>query len=506
MARFAARVATVASVAVLLLAVAAPGVGVAQTTPATPATPFPRSIVAFPPASAAGTAQPALAIQTLAAADAVAGGSEGTRAVTVGFAAPFVLPAGRYRVSVVVGDPTGAQTRASLTATGGVSTGTLETSTDGTRWTAKGATRATFVDDSVTVDVPVGAASPEAAVWVEAEIDDDAAQSTRSPVYSLDALLGRSADGKLPATTWGRSTATPDAAAISLPGAAPTLSVDNQALIVDETAAAPTKVDGQAVVAVSDQVTFMPSYTAAGTVPGVVDINRTTGEVLALEAAPGAPVNRTGDGSWLVTGLPVTNPSAPGQVVIDLEGIATAFGFSLDAEATGIGLQRTVTLADGTVVVGSTVLGVLGWFQGASVPTEAAPSSVAPAATPAGGSNRTTVLVAAGGVALVLVLAAVVVTRVRRRRTPVFDGSAEPIVEKPVVTPVESEPEPVLVPHGERAAEPEPEFAERKPGGRSPEDALAAFDAQVSELIARADRLAPPDPATPPDGRRSIEP
>jgi hypothetical protein len=453
--------AKVASVALVLLA------GPLMTgSSAQVATPFPRAIMAFPPSISAETGQPELAIRTVAAADAVSGGSAATRAVTVGFASSFALPSGRYRVSIVVGDPTGVRRRASLVSVDGAASGTVETSSDGRTWTPNGAIRATFDADSTTIEVPVGEAVANAALWAEAELGTDTAKSTRSPAYALGAVLGQSTDGRMPGSSWSRQVvpgeASPRAGApfVAIPGSPPTVSVDNQALVVDETSSPPARVAGQAVVEVIDAITFMPTYSVAGTIPAVIDINRTTGAVLALQLSSGAPVDRSGDSKWLISGLSPIVPGAPGEIVIDLEKVAAVLGFGLDPDALGIGLQRTVTLANGAVMMGAAVHGTLGWFQGASVPVEAAPPSADQPSAAAPADHRRPALVV-GSIAMALVLAGLVAIGLRRRRPGT--GSVS------------------------RAGH---------DSGQSPDAALAGLDAKVGELVIRVDQLGSPPGAS----------
>ncbi len=250
----------------------------------TPVTPFPRPIMGFVPAdraAAASAVDPALAVQSVAVAAGDGVGSEASRVVTVGFAAPVALPSGTYRVSVVFGDPDGARTRASFLATDGEPTGgTVATSTDGRRWTSSGATDATLAVDSLRITAPVGAADPGQGLWVEAAIDDDAARRSQSPVFALDALLGRNTAGALPAATTGTlTTGTPLVAdPLAIPGPPPTLTVDAH-LTVTETEPVPDTIAGQPVVNAIDEITFMPGYTPDGAIPAVVQINRTTGTV-----------------------------------------------------------------------------------------------------------------------------------------------------------------------------------------------------------------------------------
>jgi hypothetical protein len=515
--------------ALMVTAVWAP-LGGAQT-----ATPFPRSIVAFVPATVAGSTEPALAVQWAAAGDPAGVGSDRTRPVTVTFAAAFALPAGAYRVSVVVGDPTGARTRASFTSSAGVEAGTVETSSDGTRWTAAGATRATFSSDSVLIDVPVagattstttttGSSAAARAIWFEAQIDGDPARLSRSPAYSLDAFLGRVTEGRQPATAWAEPAVPPgglrpaDAAVVAIPGAPPTVSVDNRALVVDETERVPAEIAGQAVVGAGDDVTFMPGFTPSGATPVAVHIDRTTGAIAILAGQSGLPSDLSGDRSWLLTGLPATDPGAPTKVVIDLEGVASAMGLHIsDAEALGLGLRRTFTLADGSTVVGASVLGTLDWFQQAAVPKDAAASSLVPAPASSSSSSVDRSRIALIGAGVVVVLAMIVLVLVRRRRQrrrdrdPFRGITATPVAEPEPGLRAEVEAEPVRRP--EPAREPESEPLEHEAddlergsapgrGTRSPEDALAALDAQVDELIARVDELGSEPRGPAPDGDR----
>ena len=422
---------------VLLLLVALAGMGGpvldagAQST--APVTPFPRPIMAFVGADrvAAATAiDPVLAVQSVAVAAGTGVGSDAGRVVTVGFAAPVALPTGAYRVSVVFGDPSGARTRASFVARAGEPTGgTIETSTDGTRWTAAGATDATLDGDSLRITAAVGAADPGQGLWVEAQVGDDAARRSQSPVFSLDALLGRNTAGALPASTVGTlTTGTPTIAEpLAVPGPPPTLTVDTH-LTVTETAPVPATLGGQAVVNALDEITFMPGYTPDGTIPAVVQINRTTGAISALRGTTGLPTDQTGDGSWIVQGLPAPPPTpsadAPSTVVLDPEATARALGLPLDPDGLALGLRRKLTLADGTDVITSPTMATLVWYEAASPtgPPETLAPTTTEARTDATTSSSSSTIALVGGVAVVvlLVLGAVVLV-VRRRRAAAID-------------------------------------------------------------------------------------
>jgi len=524
-----AAVAVLSIVVSMLLSIGGVGVGAQE---ATPPTPFPRPLMAFVPVPANGPADPALAVQTVAVGEGTGIGAGGDRRVTVGFASSFALPTEAYRVSVVWGSPGGSQTRASFLSTGGTTSGAVQTSTDGRTWDDAGVATATFGDDSIAIDAALGDAPEGAGLWVQAQLGTDAAKLVTTPVYAVDAALGRTTDGALPATSWGvpasaEATGTgPQSAAVAFGTAPPTLAVVNQALIVTDAAPAPTQVGGQAVTAVMDEVTFLPGYTPSGTVSGVVQIDRTTGTIRALSGSTGLPEDRTGSGSWITQGLAPAPASstAPMKVTFDLEGVTKALGITLDANGTGLGLRRKVALADGTMVLGLPVTGTVAWYQTASVPTEAPPTSSTPPAPapsdPSNGSSNASVPLAAAGVVAVVLVALAVASTVRRRRrvgsiqTDLFGSVDAP---GPGEEPDEQADErPEADEKAEANADERPdhdagddadEDADEGPaparGGRSPADVLAALDAQVEGLSARVEQLGrpvgPPDDGIPPD-------
>jgi len=471
-------------------------------------TPFPRPLVAFVPVPATGPADPALAIQTLAAGEGSGTGTGGARRVTVGFASSFPLPTQAYRVSVLWGSPGGAQTRASMISAEGTTSGVVETSTDGRTWNDAGATTASFGDDSVAIDATLGEASEGAAFWAQAQLGTAASTLVTTPVYSLDAIIGRAPDGGLPATSWGSSTEAsgPGTATASPPVAfgtpAPTLTVDNKALIIHDPAPAPTKIDGQAVTRVIDEVTFLPGYTPSGTVSGVVQIDRTAGTIRALSGAT-PPEDRTGGGSWIVDGIaaPPASFNAPVTVTLDLEGVTTALGVPLDAAGTGLGLRRTVALADGSVVIGLPVIATVGWFQTAAVPTEAPLGTAAPEAASTHGAGAPSTspapLVAATVVAAALIGVALVFRRRHRHRMAMVAADLFATSEPDRSTAIDADGDvDAAVGPGVDAGAGVDE-ASSASGGRSPAEVLATLDAQVDVLSARVERLGRADDGQP---------
>ncbi len=428
---------------------------------------FPQPLVSFVPSSVTGPVDPALAVQWAAAANSDATGSAEPDRVPVAlhFAQPVVLPTDAYRVSVLTGSPLGARSRASFVRSAGVESGTLETSQDGLTWIAAGTTAATFSADAVVIDVPINTvytSSPTSAMWVEAQLGTTSARTSRSPAYSLAAFLGVTRDGLFPSSTWGDLAAPPSffpsiPSVVLIPGVAPTVSVDNQALIVDERVPVPDTIGGQVVTSSTDVVTFMPGFTPTGATNAAIAIDRTTGTIRALTGSTGIPADRTGDQSWLVEGLSATDPGGAAHVVIDLEAVTSAMGISIgDADTFGIGLQRTFTLADGSTVSASSVVGTLSWLQQSTVPVEPAPAEASSNADRV--AQQQMVLLVTAGVAAVLVVAGLLSVRARRRRSA--EGS--------------------LV------------------AGRSPDEALAAFVTEVDAMSERVDRLgvSPNDPDT----------
>jgi hypothetical protein len=498
-----------------------------------PVTPFPRDLMAFVPAErveAAAAVDPSLATQSVAVA--TGDGVGANRVVTVWFASPVTLPDDDYRVSVVVEAPDGTQTRASFHAADGQPTGgSVETSTDGRRWTDAGATPATIDGAALQITAPV--AEPTAAggtLRLDAQLGSDEAERSTSPAFSLDALLGRHEGGALPATTVGMvvpapdatSTAAPDvppmAEPVALPGPPPTLTVDSN-LTVTETAPVPATLAGRAVVNAIDEITFMPGYTADGTAPAVVQINRTTGAVAALTGTSGLPVDRTGDGSFVTEGLTVDpakppSPDAPARVVLDLAAVTEALDLPVDPAGLGIGLRRKLTLDDGRDVVGVPTMATLVWYETASPtpapgPEQAAPATEDESDAAASSSGAATALAVGLAVVAVAAIALVVGAMVRRRRAAAIDQwlhddqdpdpDPDPPMPRPAsrsapttASPAATRPPPATTAAATATPEPEPEPRPSSPS-EGPTDA--------AELQTDADRpdasIDPTDPTDP---------
>ena len=335
---------------------------------------------------------------------------------------------------------------------------------------------------------------------------------------------------------------------MGVPGTPPTLTVDNRALVLTETDPVPTRLAGQAVTRVADEIRFVPGYTGSGNVTAEIMVDRSAGTITAYEGGDGGlPTDRSGDGSWIVSGLPPGDPGAPATVTLDLEAVTGLLGIQAAPDSLGIGLRRSVTLADGSTLVGEPVTATLDWYQSSAVPAEPAPAGpVAATEAPSGSATgRDRALVVAAAVAAVLLLVALVLWwRSRRRRRelvepdadldsfevwaaqmgpatgstpivraerepaggaasgsaagPVDDGARADVEQTPdEVAPVEVAP--VEEALDESAADAEPSSSAAGP--RTPDQVLAAFDAQLAELLAAADGNAGPRPAPSPEAQ-----
>lgn len=460
----------------------------------------------------------------------------------VGFAAAFQVPTRDYRVSVLVGDPNAHQVRASFVA--GQPTGRVEQG-DGTTWAAPAPTVATpTASGTVEIAVPVAGLPPGSAVWTEAEAGTgDAHKLTTSPYFSYDSLVGKVADGKLGSSTWGWVNSTQFgrvAGTVPTPDRGVVLSLVNQGLSLTYLDPAPAKLMGSQISGIFDYIQIAPGVSRTGRNSDFILVDRVTGAVKLFDGSVTPAADVSSKSNWLVQGLPEGNPGAPATLSFDMSAVAEALGISLSADGVALGVDRVFALPDGRSLTSAGVLGTIGWFNQAAA---TAPASVAPttsmsvATDPADASSssgRTSLIagVAAGvGVLMVIVLALGSRRRRVRREAEVasefawdqptsraesateHEPEAEPVLEFEVEAEVEPEAEPELeievAPEArpaitdEEAAEPElaepelaepelaePELAEgRSRQGRSPDDVLAALDAELSDISQRLDRL-----------------
>lgn len=427
---------------------------------------------------------------------------EGSVAFTIQLRSPVVDHEAGYRLSVVVGDPLGARTRASMEMVDGRPTGRLETF-EGGGWRQLGTTVADFdaATGRASVVMPIESVPAEAAIRGEASYDSGAgpvASFTRW--FSAFALLGQPDQPVVPGSSWANPLG-PDGAAIDqsvrLPAAGPWSSVVNQALIVGTTAAPPAELLGAPVVGDLVFVRIASSFEKATGPADFILMDRVTGEVKLMRGTEAGPTDVSGDRSWVGFGLPADNPGAPTSSSFDLERIGVALGQRFDPETTSVAVDEAFVLADGRQVTTSGVAATLGWF------TTVEETSVAPS-EPEAAARRTEVdppaeerdvtPVIAGGVVVALLLALVVVLGVRRA------PAAEPVTAAGAASGPTPAPAPSPATEPARARRGDEEETERPPRepaapaagrrarGHSPDDALAALDAEFEQLSSRMTR------------------
>lgn len=376
--------------------------------------------------------------------------------VTVQFAEGFVAPAGLWRVSVGVGDPTGTWVQSQMRWDGGSSTGEVALFTPGDavpdeETADPGPDVAPEVLGPTAVEVDAEGARvritvPEAAqqgltgdlLWVGAELEgtDGSVARDRSPWFSRSALAGQAAPGTVSGGSAGFGVrrdappGSPDASDEVLDVGVPSVLEVVAGTLQITPGSAPDTVGGQTVVSVVDIVTLSTVAGFPDAAPQVV-MDLTAGTVVLAAggfdtsqvADPGEPgVERT----WLAEGLdgPVIGPAPP--VIVDMTGVLDASGV---APAPGdpsipvdsVAIRRVVTTDTEDVVNAVGVVAGRTWLAGAPGVTTTAPPAAAPVLDPLAGdddSSGVLMLVALGvlvGAVAVVVSVAVASVRARRR-------------------------------------------------------------------------------------------
>ena len=358
--------------------------------------------------------------------------------VVVQFKAPFALPARQWRVSVVVGDPGGAQLRASLVYNGaGVVSWKAEKAPmppTGAAWNYQPVWSTIEANDTdarfsasgmAVVALPLAQAPEGQAVWAEVETGNDGRQLTVSPYYSRAAMFGEVPMGQLPSAGVGAVTdadGNHSGQFVSLP-AGPVLSLENKAIKVRFAETEPTMVAGQKVTKAYDFIRIAPTFNKRAVVTDVAFIDRTAGEIKLLDGFSVPPLDKSDGGRWLASGLAPGAPSGPATLQLDLAGVAQALGFEWSPSASGLGVRREYVLDDGRHVVGEAVLATVSWLGAdqvagldqASVPDSPPVQPLLDQAQDATAPQSLT-LIGLAVVAAVLVLASVALTVRRRRR------------------------------------------------------------------------------------------
>lgn len=365
-----------------------------------------------------------------------------TPQVVVQFRSPFTLPRRPYRVSVLAGDPNGQRLRASLTASGTPDgsgsipvTGKLEKGDGRGPWqpVGNGTTPVQFVPSGLAIiTLPLPEVPAGGAIWAEVETGTDGKLVTVTPPYALDSLLGRPADGLLPATPFGQvvdATGTVTDEVVPLSGG-PTLSVANQTLRLSSTERPPDTVAGQPVQQVLDYVRIAPDYNRRAVLTHYIVVNRTDGTVRLLDGYSVPPADRTDQPGWLIDGVTSGSAAGPATISFDLPALAAALGMELGPTTSAFGVRRELVLADGRRVAADAVMGTLGWFDpGFVAATPAAPGGATAQVqdTEPTGDRRTIALVVAGVAVLGALLVGVALLVRRRRAVPgeVGDDAAD---------------------------------------------------------------------------------
>lgn len=423
----------------------------------------------FAPVAVPGGVDEAVALASVSVQRPAGGGAS----AVVGFATAFTPPAGRWRVSVGVGDPAGEWVRTSMLWDGTAAAGEA-VRLDGVLSTDLGAVDAAVAaDGTVTIGLPdeVTGGSAGDVLWVEAVVGDDSdpASSTRSAWYSRGALFGDGAPGLVPGGIYGNVVGE-SALPIGLDATDPAVVEAGVPSVAElagtrlsvEVGSPPATVAGDAVADVVDVITL-----ADGTLPfdasPQVAVNLTAGSVeLQLVQADGE-VTEPSDGSWLEVGLtgPVDPSAVAPAIAIDIDAAYAALGLDPPGDGLAVSVSRLVRTADGTEVVATGVAARRAWFDQLAaaplLPTTAPPVAAAPVEASGGPWVPIAVGVVVGVVAVAAAMA-LAQARARRRATrPVPAGPmwepAPAVATAPPAPPV-WEQSPVPVPADDPGGEP----------------------------------------------------
>ena len=342
------------------------------------------------PCRPSGPADPALAIQTVAAGEGNGVGTGGDRPVTVGLR-QLVHPAAPSRTGCRWSGAAraGPQTRASLVSSDGSPSGVVETSTDGRTWEDGGSTTATFTDDAVAVDAALGDAADGTGLWVQAQLGRDVARLVTTPGL-LPRRAHRSHDRRRVAGD-ARGGAPPSQPAPTRArprprhpggvrdrgphphGRQPGADRDRSGRGADE-GRRPGRDHRRRRGHVHARLHPVGDGLGRGA-DRPHDRHHPRAERIHRPAR--GPHRRAVRGWSRVWPPPRRRPRRRSRSPWTWRGSAKALDVPSMPTARGLGLRRKVTLADGSVVVGLPVTATVGWFQTAAVPTEAPPGTLA---------------------------------------------------------------------------------------------------------------------------------
>lgn len=357
-----------ATAALLVVLLGAPSVSAQEA--------FPAPIVAgvLP---AEGTPAP-LAVTSLR----VEGGADG-RTLVVAFAAPFEMPdVARYRVALLLGAADAPRQRLSLLAEAGVATGVVERA-ERPDWVSSGATEVALDGAEVRIGLPDDlVVDADALAWVEAalvEAEGGEAERFVTPLFpALDLLVGSGPDLDAASMAWSSATAQPPTEAVDT-GAAPAVRVEDEEIVVTFGGDIPTSVGGQPVASVVDVVRVASGFSGGALAPYLIAIDHDKGTITLLDGTQALPVEVETDGSWILEDLPATDVREGTEVVFELPAVLSAFGLPDAADATGVGVARSITLDSGTVVRADGPVATLAWYAEGGAPTPPPGGAVDPA-------------------------------------------------------------------------------------------------------------------------------
>jgi hypothetical protein len=340
----------------------------------------------------------------------------------VRFAEPFAVPeAVRYRVELHVGDPAGPERQVSYVLEDGESAGVVE-ERDGDDWNEIGGVDAELTDEGrldlevpgdlldglETTDEPEGddepdgddaggeAPEPVLLAWIEVELmreEGGEVEQLLTPLVPALDLLGEPDAVLQPAPlAWGSTEQPPDLAVAT--GAAPTVRIEDDELIVEYSEPVPTQVDGDQVTAVRDVVRIAPDFGGGGAAPYLMVIDHDLDAVNLLDGNLALPAEVPNDGSWLLEGLPTRSVGEGDVIRASLPDVLEVFEISSDDPASddqlALGLARVVVVADPADPTGSGVSYSADGVIATSAWLSAAPATGEPETTTPAGEVPTT--------------------------------------------------------------------------------------------------------------------
>jgi hypothetical protein len=436
--------------------------------------------------------------------------------VVVGFAQGFTLPADNYAVRVLVGDPGAERVRASLVVEGGSPTGTLERG-DGSSWESLGATRVSFDPaGQARVEIPGELVADRTAVWVE--IDEGGTVVAGTPLFTWPELRGEGDPAVLGVSDFGLVTdgqLVPTGDLVQATDG-PRVEYANGSITISFAGPPPTELRGNPAVTVIDYLRFGAEPANGGLPPFYVTIDHTSRQVLLWDGSSGLPTPVPADpAGWLVQGFPPPDPATPAgatpsEIVLSLDGLSQAIGLPVDDPTFGMGIARSVALADARIVTFDGITGLVAWFEGSAAATlppieddiaelEAAPT-VPPAPADDGDGLGSAPWIILGLVAALAVVG-LVIWAVRRQGDegdtftaigtvrPADESSASTTTEGAAATEAKGgvEGSDEADPSDEGQGSPARTGAPPRAAGVSPDQALAALQRTVEEVTSKLD-------------------